>query len=184
MVAFVAVASAATLPGSPVGIVSKAILGQEAAAEVLRSESVVDPDKFHYAYETSNGINAQADGQLRQLAKPEEPALVHQGFYSYTAPDNTVIKVDYVADENGYQPSVSLKNSFIFLYIFFFGKLIFNVYFIRVPICQFHHQFQNKLLVHLNGSQLIHTLAHKHIEGVSNEIEIAGSINMKSKDLI
>lgn len=45
--AIVAVATAAVLPAHS---------GADATAETLRSDSVVNPDSFEYAYETSNGI--------------------------------------------------------------------------------------------------------------------------------
>lgn len=34
----------------------------------------------------------------------EEPALEAQGSFQYTAPDGTPIAVQYVANENGFQP--------------------------------------------------------------------------------
>lgn len=73
-------------------------------AQVLRSESVVNPDSFQYEYETSNGIAANEAGQLKQFTE-EESAIVSQGAFRYTAPDGTPISVQYVADENGYHPT-------------------------------------------------------------------------------
>lgn len=75
-------------------------------AETLRSDSVVLPDSFQYTYETSNGIKASASGQLKEFNK-DEKAVVEQGEFGYTSPDGTPIHITYVADENGYQPTVS-----------------------------------------------------------------------------
>lgn len=51
--------------------------GAEAAATTLRESSVVNPDSFQYAFETSNGIAAQEAGQLKQVGT--EAAVVAQG---------------------------------------------------------------------------------------------------------
>lgn len=75
----------------------------DVTAQVVRSDSVVNPDSFNYAYETSNGIVGQAAGQLKQFG--QDSALVSQGEFGFTAPDNTKYVVNYVADENGYQPT-------------------------------------------------------------------------------
>lgn len=103
-----AVVNAAIRPGSPVA----PTFGQDNVAQIVRSESVVNPDSFQYAYETSNGIHSQASGQLKQIGT--ESAVVHNGDYGYTAPDGQVIGINYVADENGYQPTVSFFLSFYF----------------------------------------------------------------------
>lgn len=57
---------------------------------------------FSYSYETENGISAAQQGAPKQIEK--DIAIVVQGNYQYSAPDGDV-KVEYVADENGYQPS-------------------------------------------------------------------------------
>lgn len=74
-----------------------------AHAETLRSEMVVNPDSFQYNYETSNGIAAKSAGQLKQIG--EEAGIVSQGDYSFTAEDGVKYAISYVADENGYQPT-------------------------------------------------------------------------------
>ena len=37
--------------------------------------------------------------------RPEDIGTVSRGSYSYTAPDGTPITVNWVADENGFQPT-------------------------------------------------------------------------------
>jgi hypothetical protein len=57
-----------------------------------------------YSYETENGIKVQEQGiQKRVGPKPEDIGTVSRGSYSYTAPDGTVLTVNWVADENGFQ---------------------------------------------------------------------------------
>lgn len=79
--------------------------GAEAQAQILRNDQEVNPDSFHYAYETSNGIQAQEAGQLRQIGR--DAAIVTQGSYSYVSPEGEPVSISYIADENGYQPTGS-----------------------------------------------------------------------------
>ncbi|KAJ8721930.1 hypothetical protein PYW08_004332 [Mythimna loreyi] len=72
-------------------------------AQVLRS--VYEPNSaggFQYAYETDNGIQAQADAVLKSVGK-DEVALEITGSNSYTNPDGEVVSSTYVANENGFQ---------------------------------------------------------------------------------
>uniref|UniRef100_A0A182PJH7 Uncharacterized protein n=1 Tax=Anopheles epiroticus TaxID=199890 RepID=A0A182PJH7_9DIPT len=72
-------------------------------ATVLRQDAEVNPDgTYQYAYETSNGIVAEEQGTLKNLG--EDQAQVAQGQYSYTDPEGNRISVQYIADENGFQP--------------------------------------------------------------------------------
>lgn len=81
---------------------SSAQQSADATAETLKSVSDVGPESYSYEYETSNGIKANENGELKQIG--EEKGIAAQGGYSYTAPDGTLISVTYVADENGFQP--------------------------------------------------------------------------------
>ncbi|KAI8126464.1 Larval cuticle protein 8 [Lucilia cuprina] len=72
-------------------------------ATVLRSESEVGPESFQYAYATSDGVEAEAQGQLKNVGTDEE-AIVVKGSYSFVADDGQTYTVNYVADENGFQP--------------------------------------------------------------------------------
>lgn len=84
-------------------IIGSVIAVDDQHAEVLRSESAVNPDSFQYNYETSNGIVAKEAGQLKTIGT--ESAIVSQGEYGYKADDGVEYSVSYVADENGYQPT-------------------------------------------------------------------------------
>nr|ASQ42721.1 endocuticle structural glycoprotein Abd-1 [Locusta migratoria] len=57
---------------------------------------------YRWNYETENGIAAEETGALKAIG-PNEDGTAAQGFYSYTAPDGTPIRVTYTADENGFQ---------------------------------------------------------------------------------
>lgn len=73
--------------------------GSEAYAQVLRSESVVNPESFKYSYETSNGIQGQEAGHLKQVGP--QAAIATQGRFHWTSPEGQPIDISYVADENG-----------------------------------------------------------------------------------
>ncbi|GAB0093178.1 hypothetical protein DMENIID0001_082530 [Sergentomyia squamirostris] len=72
---------------------------------ILRNDQVVNSDgTFQYALETGNGIVAESQGFLKNLG-PEENAQVHQGHFGYTSPEGQAVRLTYIADENGYQPT-------------------------------------------------------------------------------
>lgn len=60
----------------------------------------------HYSFETSDGQSRQEQAELRKLADDVE-ALVVRGSYSFTADDGQVYTVNYIADENGFQPEAA-----------------------------------------------------------------------------
>ncbi|CAB3364636.1 Hypothetical predicted protein [Cloeon dipterum] len=57
---------------------------------------------YRYSYSTSNGIQSQEQGYLKNPGTQAE-AQVAQGSYSYTGPDGIVYTVNYIADENGFR---------------------------------------------------------------------------------
>ncbi|XP_017095289.2 larval cuticle protein 65Ag1-like [Drosophila bipectinata] len=75
----------------------------EKEVTVLRSESDVGPQSFKYTYETSDGSAAQAAGELKN-AGSENEAIVVKGSFSFVADDGQTYTVNYIADENGFQP--------------------------------------------------------------------------------
>ncbi|XP_017785756.1 PREDICTED: endocuticle structural glycoprotein SgAbd-2-like [Nicrophorus vespilloides] len=94
-----------------VAIVAFAFLAVAFAAQsdehvpIVSQESEVNFDgSFHHSYETGNGISAQEQGVLKNAGNKETQAEEVQGSFEYTAPDGTPIKVQYIANEFGFQP--------------------------------------------------------------------------------
>jgi len=82
--------------------------GPDAAAQILRQESDIQPDgSYQYSYETDNGIAAQEQGQIRVINAEEADKSV-SGSFSWTSPEGQPIQISYIADENGYQPQGDL----------------------------------------------------------------------------
>lgn len=71
---------------------------------VVRFDSVVNPDSYQYAYETSKGIKAEETGSLKN-AGAENEAIEAKGGFSYISPEGEAISLTYIADENGFQPT-------------------------------------------------------------------------------
>ncbi|XP_075971008.1 uncharacterized protein LOC142973255 [Anticarsia gemmatalis] len=72
---------------------------------IIRQEQVLNPDgSYKWSYETGNGISAEEQGYVKNQGIPEQEAQTAQGQYQYTAPDGQVIQLQYLADENGFQP--------------------------------------------------------------------------------
>ncbi|KAG6455987.1 cuticle protein 3 [Manduca sexta] len=69
----------------------------EKNAAIIRSDSEVTDQGFRYAYETENGIQADAAGV-------EADGIQSEGGFSYTGDDGLVYAVRYTADANGFQP--------------------------------------------------------------------------------
>lgn len=59
---------------------------------------------FTNNYEAGNGISFAQEGIVKIVPDIEAPVHEVSGSYSYVAPDGTEVKVDYIANENGFQP--------------------------------------------------------------------------------
>ncbi|CAH1368999.1 hypothetical protein MTP99_010485 [Tenebrio molitor] len=79
--------------------------GSERDAPILKQEQEVNFDgSYHTSFETGNGIAAQEQGQLKNSGHPDGEAEEVQGSFQYTSPDGTPILLQYIANENGFQP--------------------------------------------------------------------------------
>ncbi|XP_042888234.1 cuticle protein CP14.6-like [Penaeus japonicus] len=68
---------------------------------ILRDDRVIEDDgRYNFDMETANGIVVSESGS------PDGPegAITSAGSFSYTAPDGSDIHLQFVADENGFQP--------------------------------------------------------------------------------
>lgn len=76
-----------------------------ARANILRFNNENNGDgSYRFDFETENKISQQEEGQLKN-AGPEGEVTVVQGSYSYEGDDGQTYTVNYIADENGFQPS-------------------------------------------------------------------------------
>ncbi|XP_053695165.1 flexible cuticle protein 12-like [Sabethes cyaneus] len=83
--------------------VALAAPADDGAATVVKFENDQKVDGYNVAYETSNGISGAEQAQLKTFAD-DVAAIVVKGQYSYTGADGVVYSLNYVADENGFQP--------------------------------------------------------------------------------
>ncbi|XP_019867085.1 endocuticle structural glycoprotein SgAbd-2-like [Aethina tumida] len=96
-------------------VVLLSIVGQVLSAQlsgnevpILSQDQEVNFDgSYRTSYETGNGISAQEQGQLKNAGNPDAEAEEVQGSFQFTAPDGTPIQLQYVANENGFQPQGS-----------------------------------------------------------------------------
>ncbi|XP_061393864.1 larval cuticle protein 65Ab1-like [Musca vetustissima] len=79
-------------------------------AEIVKLDSSVDHDGYHFEAETSDGTSFQEEGKLKDFPGNEHEhedhkAIVVHGSYSWKDEhDGKVYTVEYVADEKGFQP--------------------------------------------------------------------------------
>ncbi|XP_055627236.1 flexible cuticle protein 12-like [Toxorhynchites rutilus septentrionalis] len=76
-------------------------------AQILKYENDnIGVDGYKFAFETSDGQARQEQAELKKLGDDVE-ALVVRGSFSFTAQDGQVYTVNYIADENGFQPEAA-----------------------------------------------------------------------------
>ncbi|XP_034106893.1 larval cuticle protein 65Ag1-like [Drosophila albomicans] len=85
-----------------VALFAVALAAPSGDTQIVRSESDVGPESFNFALETSDGTKTEAAGQLKQVG--EEAGISVKGSFSYVDPDGQTHVINYIADENGYQP--------------------------------------------------------------------------------
>ncbi|KAJ3633555.1 hypothetical protein MTP99_010494 [Tenebrio molitor] len=71
---------------------------------IISQESEVDyTGKFHFSYESGDGSKVQQSGEQKTIDKDNAGGVISGG-YEYVGDDGKTYKVNFVADENGYQP--------------------------------------------------------------------------------
>ncbi|EDV95673.1 larval cuticle protein 65Ab1 [Drosophila grimshawi] len=68
--------------------------------EIVRHDSEVGPEGYKFAVETSDGTKRGEEGHLKEA----DSALSITGSYSWVDTEGNTHTINYVADENGYQP--------------------------------------------------------------------------------
>lgn len=80
--------------------------GDDANAKTIRDDRSFEKDgKFSYSYEVDNGVKAEASGENKEIG--DAAGMTMSGSYSFVAPDGNTYTVTWVADENGYQPTIT-----------------------------------------------------------------------------
>ncbi|XP_013110226.1 larval cuticle protein 65Ab1-like [Stomoxys calcitrans] len=73
-------------------------------AEIVKQDSDVGPESFVYAVETSDGTKHNEEGKLKDAGTEHEAIVVHGSYSWVDEKTGEHFTVDYVADENGFQP--------------------------------------------------------------------------------
>ncbi|XP_050307417.1 endocuticle structural glycoprotein ABD-4-like [Anthonomus grandis grandis] len=76
---------------------------------IIRQQQELNEDgSYKWSFATANQIVAEAQGFQKRLKDPSDPkepeGQVAQGQYKYVDLDGKTIQLNYVADENGFQP--------------------------------------------------------------------------------
>ncbi|XP_065720631.1 larval cuticle protein 65Ag1 [Drosophila suzukii] len=86
-----------------VALFAVALAAPTQEVSVLKHVSDVGADGFNYAVETSDGSKKEESGHLIN-AGTENEAIAVRGSFSFLGDDGVTYTVNYVADENGFQP--------------------------------------------------------------------------------
>ncbi|XP_070493979.1 flexible cuticle protein 12-like [Chironomus tepperi] len=71
--------------------------------QVLKEYNDVSENSYKFGFEQSDGTKRDETGEVKLLGENE--GVVMRGSYEYVGPDGNTYRVDYVADENGFQPT-------------------------------------------------------------------------------
>jgi len=73
---------------------------------VLRNDAISMFLHSQHRYETSDGISRQEEAVVNNLGSDNESIAI-KGSYSWTDTDGVVHTINFIADENGFQPQGS-----------------------------------------------------------------------------
>lgn len=73
-------------------------------AQIVSYESEnIGIDGYKFSYETSDGVKRSEEGTIKN-AGTENETLVITGTISWVGPDGVTYTIEFIADENGFQP--------------------------------------------------------------------------------
>ncbi|XP_051174452.1 endocuticle structural glycoprotein SgAbd-8-like [Leptopilina boulardi] len=71
---------------------------------IRQSQEGPNPDgSYKWSYEAGNGIAAEEEGHVKNAGSDNE-AMEAVGQFSYTDPEGNKIQLEYIANEEGFQP--------------------------------------------------------------------------------
>ncbi|KAF5293165.1 hypothetical protein FQR65_LT11010 [Abscondita terminalis] len=71
--------------------------------QIIKQSSTLGADgSYNWSYDTENGISASEEGVPKRIGNEIGNSV--RGAYSYPSPNGEVVKIDYISDENGFQP--------------------------------------------------------------------------------
>ncbi|XP_075161527.1 larval cuticle protein 65Ab1-like [Haematobia irritans] len=73
-------------------------------AEILKQDSEVGPEDFRFAVGTSDGTEHNAEGKVKDVGTDHAAIVVHGSYTWVDEKTGEKFTVEYVADENGFQP--------------------------------------------------------------------------------
>ncbi|XP_067645819.1 larval cuticle protein 65Ag1-like [Eurosta solidaginis] len=71
--------------------------------QIIELKSDVEPEHYSYALKTSDGTEKQEEGTLVNVGAKDEH-ISARGSFSFNGDDGQTYTVNYIADENGFQP--------------------------------------------------------------------------------
>ena len=86
-----------------VALFAVAMARPDKEVQILKQDSDVGPESFVTRTELDDKTVIESSGQLNNIGTDHE-SIVIKGSFSYVGPDGVTYTVNYVADENGYQP--------------------------------------------------------------------------------
>ncbi|KAF2882200.1 hypothetical protein ILUMI_23967 [Ignelater luminosus] len=82
-----------------------ATVSSKESVKIVRQINNVYPDgTYNHAFETENEIYAEEQGFIKNPSDDNNGIQTIQGQFQYQSPEGQVMKLIYVADENGFQP--------------------------------------------------------------------------------
>ena len=86
-----------------VALFAVAMARPDKEVQILKQDSDVGPESFVTRTELDDKTVIESSGQLNNIGTDHE-SIVIKGSFSYVGPDGVTYTVNYIADENGFQP--------------------------------------------------------------------------------